>query len=84
MSSPLSSTEPAVGSMSRVRQRTSVDLPEPDRPITTKTSPGATSNETSLTPTTQPVFSSSSGRGRSASGVPMMESAPGPKIFHRP
>ena len=29
--------------------RTSVDLPEPDRPMTTKTSPGATSKETSLT-----------------------------------
>ena len=34
---------PAVGSISRVRQRTSVDLPEPDRPMTTNTSPGATS-----------------------------------------
>ena len=34
-------TSPAVGSISRVRQRTSVDLPEPDRPMTTKTSPGA-------------------------------------------
>ena len=37
MSSPSMSTWPAVGSMSRLRQRTSVDLPEPDRPITTKT-----------------------------------------------
>ena len=39
----------AVGSISRVRQRTSVDLPLPDRPMTTKTSPGRTSNETSRT-----------------------------------
>ena len=43
MSSPSSRTSPAVGSMSRVRQRISVDLPEPDRPITTNTSPGRTS-----------------------------------------
>ena len=43
--------------------RTSVDLPEPDSPITTKTSPGATSNETSRTAATQPVFSRSSCRG---------------------
>ena len=45
MSSPSSRTSPAVGSISRVRQRTSVDLPLPDRPMTTKTSPGRTSNE---------------------------------------
>ena len=72
---------PAVGSISRVRQRTRVDLPEPERPITTKTSPGATSKETSLTPTTQPVFFFRSARERSASGVPMILSAPSPKIF---
>ena len=51
--------------------------------MTTKTSPGATSKETSLTPTTQPVFSFSSARDRSASGVPMILSAPLPKIFQR-
>ena len=67
-SSPSMTTSPAVGSISRVRQRTSVDLPEPDRPITTKTSPGATSKDTSFTPTTQPVFSFRSARDRSASG----------------
>ena len=39
----------SVGSISRVRHRTSVDLPLPDRPMTTKTSPGRTSNETSST-----------------------------------
>ena len=32
-------TVPAVGSTSRVRQRTSVDLPLPDSPITTNVSP---------------------------------------------
>ena len=83
MSSPFITTLPAVGSISRVSRRTSVDLPEPDRPMTTNTSPGATSNETSLTPTTQPVFSFRSDRERSASGVPMILSPPGPKIFQR-
>ncbi len=52
MSSPYSFTVPAVGSMSRVSSRTSVDLPEPERPITTNTSPGATSKATSRMPTT--------------------------------
>ncbi len=56
----------------RLSMRTSVDLPEPDNPITTKTSPWATSNETSRTAATHPVFASSSPRGRSASGVPTM------------
>ena len=64
--------------------RTSVDLPEPERPITTKTSPGQTSNETSRTAATQPVFARSSARGRSASGVPSTLSARWPKIFHTP
>ncbi len=76
-------TWPEVGSISRVRQRTSVDLPEPDRPITTNTSPGATSNDTSLTPTTQPVFSFRSARESSASGVPRTLSQLRPKIFQR-
>ena len=48
-------------------QRTSVDLPEPDRPITTNTSPSGTSKLTSRTAATQPVRASSSARGRSAS-----------------
>ena len=52
MSSPSSSTVPPVGSMSRVSSRTSVDLPDPERPMTTNTSPGATSKETSVMPTT--------------------------------
>jgi hypothetical protein len=61
-----------------------VDFPEPESPMTTKTSPGATSKETSFTPTTQPVFFFISARLRSASGVPMIRSARGPKIFHNP
>ncbi len=83
MSSPLTSTLPAVGSIRRVRHRTRVDLPEPDRPITTNTSPGATSNDTSRTAATQPVWFSSSLRVRSASGVPTTLSALGPNTFHR-
>ena len=83
MSSPLTRTLPDVGSMSRVRHRTRVDLPEPDRPITTKTSPGATSNDTSRTAATQPVWLSRSLRLRSASGVPTTLSALGPNTFHR-
>ena len=84
MSSPYSSTVPAVGSISRVSRRTSVDLPEPDRPITTNTSPGATSKETSRMPTTWPVFSCSSLRDSWASSVAMILSARGPKIFQSP
>ena len=49
--------------------------------MTTNTSPGATSKETSLTATTQPVFACSSLRDSSASGVPMILSALSPKIF---
>ncbi len=84
MSSPLTSTLPAVGSISRVRHRTSVDLPEPDRPMTTNTSPGATSKDTSRTAATQPVCVSRSLRLRSARAVPTTLSALGPKTFHRP
>ena len=75
---------PAVGSISRISVRTSVDFPEPDRPMTTNTSPRQTSNETSRTAAIQPVFSRNSCRESSASGVPRMRSALGPKIFQMP
>ena len=84
MSSPSRRTSPAVGSIRRVMQRTSVDLPLPDNPMTTKTSPGQTSNETSRNAIIEPVFLRSSSRGRSASGVPMVLCSAGPKTFHRP
>ena len=74
-SSPSIATVPAVGSISRVRQRTSVDLPEPDRPITTKTSPGRDLEGDVLDAAAQPVLLRSSLRDRSASGVPMILSA---------
>ena len=83
-SRPSSSMRPAVGSISLISVRTSVDLPEPERPITTNTSPGYTSNDTSRTAATQPVFSRNSARGRSASGVPITLSALRPKIFQTP
>ncbi len=77
-------TVPAVGSISRISVRTSVDLPEPDSPMTTNTSPGQTSIEMSRTAATQPVFSRSSARERSASGVPTTLSAFGPNTFQTP
>ena len=43
---PSSVIEPLLGSSSTARQRSSVDLPEPDGPMITFTSPGPTSNVT--------------------------------------
>src|SRR4051812_37710339 len=67
MSWPRMDNCPAVGSINRVRQRTRVDLPEPDRPITTNTSPGATSKLMSQTAARQPVVFNNSARGIDAS-----------------
>ena len=77
-------TVPTVGSISRVRQRISVDLPLPDNPMTTKTSPGTTSMSMSRIATTLPVCASSCLRGRSASSEPTIRSGFGPYTFHRP
>ena len=41
-SRPAIAIVPAVGSISRISVRTRVDLPEPERPMTTNTSPGHT------------------------------------------
>src|SRR5207344_2055130 len=63
-----------------------VDLPEPDRPITTKTSPGWTSNDTSSTAIVPPVsrtVCSSCSREAPAPAVATFASA-GPKTFQRP
>ena len=84
MSSPSMITCPAVGSMSRLMQRTRVDFPEPERPITTNTLPSGTSKLTSRTAATQPVRASNSARGRSASAEPTTRSACGPNTFHTP
>ncbi|CAM5640202.1 hypothetical protein SVIOM342S_08497 [Streptomyces violaceorubidus] len=84
-SSPSMAMDPAVGSMRRVRQRTRVDLPEPDRPMTTKTSPLRTSKETSATAAVQPVRERSSAGLRAVrSGSAGTRAALGPKTFHRP
>ena len=56
MSSPSISTWPRVGSISRLKRRTRVDLPEPERPITTKISPSLMARLTSWTPRVCPVF----------------------------
>ena len=48
-------TCPPVGSINLEMHRTRVDLPDPDKPITTKHSPFLTSKETSFTATTCPV-----------------------------
>src|SRR2546423_15204582 len=42
MSVPSTTTEPLVGSSSRLQQRSSVDFPEPDGPMMNTSSPGAT------------------------------------------
>ncbi len=59
-SAPSSRTLPALGSMRRLIMRTRVDLPEPDSPITTNSSPCSIRRVTSRTPTAWPVDSSSS------------------------
>src|SRR5947207_8314839 len=84
MSWPSISTWPADGSISLIRVRTRVDLPEPERPMTTKTSRGHTWNETLRTAATQLCFARSSLRESSASGVPTIRSALRPKIFQIP
>ena len=48
MSTPSNVIVPEVGISSRFRQRKNVDLPEPDGPITTTTSPRRTSVLTPL------------------------------------
>src|SRR3989304_7677196 len=51
ISAPSQITLPEVGSIRRLIQRKSVDLPEPDRPITTRNSPSATVKLTSVNAT---------------------------------
>ena len=46
---------PPVASVSLDIHRSKVDLPEPDKPITTNISPLATSKEALLTPTIHPL-----------------------------
>src|SRR5436190_24140854 len=46
MSAPSTNTEPLVGSSSRLQQRSSVDLPEPEGPMMKTSSPWATARST--------------------------------------
>jgi hypothetical protein len=46
-SRPSISSSPDVGSISRLSIRSTVDFPDPDKPMITKNSPGATENVTS-------------------------------------
>ncbi len=55
MSWPSTTIWPLVGSISRLSRRTSVDLPEPDRPMMTKTSPASMVKWASNTPMDWPV-----------------------------
>lgn len=59
-SSPSIRMRPAVGSSRPLSMRSKVDLPEPDRPITTKIWPGSTRNEASITAAVVPSARSSS------------------------
>ena len=52
-SSPSIQTDPTVGSIKRLMHRTSVDLPLPERPMTTNVSPSVTSKLTFWSATTQ-------------------------------
>ncbi len=54
-STPSIWTEPTVGSISLLIVRMAVDLPEPDKPITTKSSPSWILKVTSFSPKTWPV-----------------------------
>src|SRR3954451_13092923 len=70
--------------MSLVRQRIRVDFPDPDSPMTTKTSPFATSKLRLRTAATQLVRSSNSAELRAESSrFPGIFSPPGPKTFQR-
>src|ERR1700761_1902459 len=55
LSTDASRTVPVEARSSPIRQLSTVDLPEPDSPISPSASPGATSNETSHAATIAPV-----------------------------
>ena len=64
------STEPRLAWFSPFKQRNSVDLPEPDKPISTEISPSATARLQSAAPRTAPVASRISWRFLPASSRP--------------
>src|SRR5262245_301245 len=83
---PSMTTSPAVGSMRRERQRTTVDFPEPESPMITKISPLATSKETSHAAGTWPEALSlsiaSSASPLAPSACLRVSGALGPNTFH--
>ena len=84
-SAPSNRISPAVGSTSRDRQRTSVDLPEPDSPMMTKISPSRTVEVGRRAPRRRgpPRGSSTESRVR-ASGRAAVSAACGPNSFQTP
>ena len=62
-------------------QRTSVDLPLPERPMTTKTSPGQTSKRDVAHGDRRAGLGAQLVARQSASGVPMILCSAGPKTF---
>ncbi|SAL01612.1 hypothetical protein AWB81_06079 [Caballeronia arationis] len=83
MSRPSRITCPDVGSMSRLRRRTSVDFPEPESPMMTKISPALTARLTSSTATMLPVCAKISLRPRPCFRSSAARSGLAPKIFER-
>lgn len=76
---------PEVGSMSRFSSRTRVDLPDPDRPMITNSSPSAMSKDTSCTASVAPVRRWISDRPRPSPASRTASSAarPSPKTLVR-
>ena len=81
-SSPSTLISPVVGSISRIRQRMRVDLPLPERPMTTNVSPRDTSKLTFCRATTQPVSSWISALVLSAYSGVMTDLGFFPNTFH--
>ena len=82
-SSPSRVNRPAVGSVSRDRQRSRVDLPEPERPISTKNSPRLISISMSQQPTMWPSALRLSARAAASAPLAPKRPArsPSPKTF---
>ena len=74
-------TDPVVGSISLFMQRTSVDFPLPDSPITTKVSPSLTSKLTFCNATTELYSACTSALDNPSSFPNKSGLSSGPKIF---
>src|SRR3954453_3156490 len=83
-SRPSTSTVPALGSMSRLSSRTSVDLPDPDSPMTTNSSPRSTAKLTSCTASVAPVRRRTSSRPTPSAASWIASRSRPPKTLVRP